>query len=67
MSSETVTRAATRTRRLTVRQVAEEWQLFPGTIRRAIRGGELPAVRVGSGYRLLAEDVEEWIEGKWGE
>ena len=53
-------------RRLTVRQVAETWQVYAGTVRRAIRAGELPAVWAGNGYRLAAEDVEAWVEKKWG-
>jgi len=51
---------------MTVRQVAEQWQLYPGTIRKAIRAKDLPAVWAGSGYRVLAEDVEEWIRRTWG-
>jgi len=55
------------TRRLTVRQAAEEWQLHPGTVRKAIRKGKLPAIWAGTGYRLLADDVEAWIRSEWGE
>ena len=53
-------------RRMTVRQVAEAWQIYPGTVRRAIRAGELPATWAGDGYRLLLEDVEAWVGKKWG-
>jgi len=51
---------------MTVRQIAEQWQLYPGTIRRAIRRGDLPAVWAGTGYRALATDVEAWIQRTWG-
>jgi len=50
---------------MTVRQVAEEWQLHPETVRKAIRAGELPAVWAGSGYRMLAEEVEGWVARRW--
>lgn len=53
-------------RRLTVRQVAEAWQIYVGTVRRAIRAGELPATWAGDGYRLVQEDVDAWVEKKWG-
>ncbi len=52
-------------RRLTVRQVAEQWQIYPGTVRKAIRAKELPAVWAGNGYRMVAEDVEAWIRRTW--
>jgi len=53
-------------RRMTVRQVAEAWQVYAGTVRRAIRAKELPAVWAGNGYRLAPEDVAVWVEKKWG-
>ena len=52
-------------RRMTVRQAAEEWQLHPETVRKAIRAGELPAVRAGNGYRLSEMDLEKWVNSKW--
>jgi len=53
-------------RRWTVQQVADFWQIHPGTVRKAIRAGNLPAVWAGNGYRMLAEDVEAWIMRTWG-
>lgn len=67
MQVETSGKVAASVRRLTVRQVADLWQLYPGTIRKAIRAGDLPAVWAGSGYRVLAEDVEAWIQRTWGD
>ena len=63
---ERTTQGSTSSRRQTVRQIAEEWQLYPGTIRKAIREGKLPAVWAGTGYRVLAADVEAWIRRTWG-
>mgnify|MGYP000970341130 CR=1 FL=1 len=51
---------------MTVRQAAEEWQLNPATIRKAIREGYLPAIWAGNGYRVIAADVEAWIQRTWG-
>jgi excisionase family DNA binding protein len=45
---------------LTVVQVAERLQLHPETIRRWVREGKLPAVKLGSdraGFRIRESDV----------
>ncbi len=67
MQAETSGRTSAPVRRMTVRQAAEEWQLNPATIRKAIREGSLPAVWAGNGYRVLAADVEAWILRTWGD
>jgi excisionase family DNA binding protein len=46
-------------RLLTVPEVAEEFQVTAQTIRNWIDQGILPAVRVGRGYRMRREDVDE--------
>jgi len=46
---------------LTVSQVAEELQVTPQTIRNWIDGGLLPAARIGRGFRMRREDVDELL------
>jgi len=67
MQAETTTKSSVPGRRMTVLQIAEQWQLYPGTIRKAIRRGDLPAVWAGTGYRVLAMDVEAWIQRRWND
>ena len=56
----------TRTRRLTVRQAADEWQISTDRVRVAIKEGKLVAIWAGTGYRMLASDVEAWVKAEWG-
>lgn len=49
---------------LTTSDVAELAQVDEATIRRAVRAGDLPAVRLGPGRRLLryhVADVNRWL------
>jgi len=43
---------------LTVDEAAEQLRVHPETIRRAIRRGDLPAVRVGSVYRVDGSAIQ---------
>ena len=43
---------------LTVRQLAENWQVSPRTIRRLIANGELPIVRIGRAVRIPASPLK---------
>lgn len=47
---------------LTVEQAADFLQVHRLTVYRYIREGLLPAVRLGKMYRLLARDVEAFLE-----
>lgn len=47
---------------LTVEQVAERLQLSPRSIRRAIAEQGLRAIRLGASYRILEDDLVEWLE-----
>mgnify|MGYP005989137555 CR=1 FL=1 len=42
---------------LTVKQVADHWQLRPETIRRYISDGELPSIKLGDRHRVEWPDV----------
>jgi excisionase family DNA binding protein len=46
---------------LTVSQVAERLQVTPQTIRNWIDGGVLSAARIGRGFRIRREDVDELL------
>jgi excisionase family DNA binding protein len=50
----------------TVKQTAEWFGAHPETIRRAIRSGELKAVRVGRSYRITGYDLEAFWRSKGG-
>ena len=47
---------------LTVSEVATAMRVSNMTVYRLIKGGELPAVRVGKNYRLRETDLERFLE-----
>lgn len=47
---------------LTVREVAELLRISNMTVYRLLKGGHLPAVRVGKNYRIKEEDVRSYID-----
>lgn len=47
---------------LTVSEVASAMRVSNMTVYRLIKGGELPAVRVGKNYRLRESDLERFLE-----
>ena len=48
---------------LTTEQAAEYLQVSKATITRWIREGIMPAVLIGSTYRIAAADLERLLEG----
>jgi excisionase family DNA binding protein len=48
---------------LRVRDAAEKANVSERTIRRLIRKGELPALRVGGQVRLDPDELERWLYG----
>jgi excisionase family DNA binding protein len=46
---------------LTVAEVAARMRVSKMTVYRLVHGGELPAVRVGRSFRVLEEDVDEYL------
>lgn len=46
---------------LTVAEVAAMMRVSKMTVYRLVHGGELPAVRVGRSFRVLEEDVDEYL------
>ncbi len=49
---------------LTVQEVAEFLKVDVRTVRSWIKQDNLPAFRLGRGYRIPAEQLEEWITQK---
>lgn len=46
---------------LTVHETAARLRSSEYTIRRMIRAGHLPALRVGSQYRIDSDELERWL------
>ena len=46
---------------LTIAEVAGMMRVSKMTVYRLVHGGELPAVRVGRSFRVLEEDVDEYL------
>ena len=57
-------RAFTTGRLFTVAEVASVMRVSNMTVYRMIRSGELPALRVGKGYRIFESDLERFLEGR---
>lgn len=51
-------------RLFTVAEVAEVMRVSNMTVYRLIRSGELPALRVGKGYRIFESDLEAFLQGR---
>lgn len=52
---------------LTVAEVAALMRVSKMTVYRLIRQGDLPAVRVGRGYRIREEDVHRYLDARYTE
>jgi excisionase family DNA binding protein len=50
-----------RSRFLTVAEVAEQLRVSNMTVYRLVQSDQLPAVRVGRSYRIREEDVDRYI------
>ena len=46
---------------LTIAEVASMMRVSKMTVYRLVHGGELPALRVGRSFRVLEEDVNEYL------
>ena len=46
---------------LTIAEVASMMRVSKMTVYRLVHGGDLPAVRVGRSFRVLEEDVNEYL------
>jgi excisionase family DNA binding protein len=51
----------------TVNEVAMLMRVSNMTVYRLIKQGDLPAVRIGRGYRIREEDVHRYLESRYTE
>jgi excisionase family DNA binding protein len=51
-------------RLFTVSEVASAMRVSNMTVYRLIKSGELPALRVGKGYRIFEGDLERFLEDR---
>jgi excisionase family DNA binding protein len=51
----------------TVSEVARILRVSKMTVYRLIRQGDLPAVRVGRGFRIRQDDVDRYLESRYTE
>lgn len=58
---------ATRSRFLTVAEVADELRVSSMTVYRLIKSEQLPATRVGKSLRIREDDVERFLAGRYTE
>ncbi len=49
----------------TVAEVARQLRVSNMTVYRLIKSGQLPAVRVGRGYRIRDEDVRRYLNERY--
>lgn len=51
----------------TVSEVAELLRVSRMTVYRLIKQGELPAIRVGRGYRVRESDIDDYLRARYTE
>jgi len=52
---------------LTVAEVASLMRVSKMTVYRLIKQGDVPAVRIGRGYRMREEDVHRYLDSRYTE
>ena len=52
---------------MTVNEVAQVMRVSKMTVYRLIKQGELPAVRIGRGYRVREDDVNRYLDSRYTE
>ncbi|MGH2724724.1 MAG: helix-turn-helix domain-containing protein [Actinomycetota bacterium] len=52
---------------VTVTEVAQLMRVSKMTVYRLINQGDLPAVRIGRGYRIREEDVHRYLDSRYTE
>jgi excisionase family DNA binding protein len=52
---------------MTVLEVAQVLRVSKMTVYRLIRQGDLPAVRIGRGFRIREDDVHRYLESRYTE
>jgi excisionase family DNA binding protein len=46
---------------MNLRDLADYLKCHPGTVYRLLKGGEIPAFRLGSDWRFSRADIDRWI------
>jgi excisionase family DNA binding protein len=54
-----------RSRFVTVAEVADQLRVSNMTVYRLVQAGELPAVRIGRSYRIREDDVDKYLESRY--
>lgn len=57
--------ARSRSRYVTVTEVADQLRVSNMTVYRLVQSGQLPAVRVGRSYRIREEDVDRFLASQY--
>jgi excisionase family DNA binding protein len=57
--------ARSRSRYVTVAEVADLLRVSNMTVYRLVQSGQLPAVRVGRSYRIREEDVDSFVAAQY--
>lgn len=52
---------------MTVSEVAQVLRVSKMTVYRLIRQGDLPAVRIGRGFRIREDDVHSYLDSRYTE
>ncbi|HJV05176.1 MAG TPA: helix-turn-helix domain-containing protein [Actinomycetota bacterium] len=52
---------------MTVSEVAQVLRVSKMTVYRLIRQGDLPAVRIGRGFRIREDDVHRYLDSRYTE
>jgi excisionase family DNA binding protein len=54
-----------RSRFVTVAEVANQLRVSNMTVYRLVQAGDLPAVRIGRSYRIREDDVEQYLSSRY--
>jgi excisionase family DNA binding protein len=54
-----------RSRFVTVAEVADQLRVSNMTVYRLVQSGELPAVRIGRSYRIREDDVDKYLAARY--
>ena len=57
--------ARSRSRYVTVAEVAGQLRVSNMTVYRLVQSGQLPAVRIGRSYRIHEEDVDRYLAARY--
>jgi excisionase family DNA binding protein len=57
--------ARSRSRYVTVAEVADQLRVSNMTVYRLVQAGQLPAVRIGRSYRIRDEDVDRFLAAQY--